>query len=67
MYTSLTFIIISLVFFFITLYTDHLKRQVQHNSIEHIILVVCTGVCFYSAIISFILACWLSIPASVGV
>jgi len=63
MYTSLTFIIISLVFFFITLYTDHLNRQVQHNSLERTILVVCTSVCFYGAVISFIVACWLSIPA----
>lgn len=62
MQQPLTFIIISLVFFFITLYTDHLKRQVKHTSKDRIILVICTGLTFYCAIAAFIMACWLSIP-----
>ena len=60
--TPLTFIVVSLVFFFITLYTDHLKRQVKHTSKGRIVLVVCTGIIFYCAIAAFIVACWLSIP-----
>ncbi len=58
---TLIFIIISLVFFFVTLYADHLKRQVLHDSKERIILAVCASLSFYCALMAFIVACWLSI------
>ncbi len=60
---TLIFIIISLVFFFVTLYADHLKRQVEHASKARILLAVCASLSFYCAVAAFIAACWLSIPA----
>ena len=58
---TLTFIIIALVFFFITLYTDHLKGASRSVKEIKVLTILCV-VSLYAAIASFIVACWLSIP-----
>ncbi len=52
----IAFILVILVFFFITLYTGYLEKKKQHNTTERIILVVCTSLHFYCVImIAFVI------------